>query len=143
MIDIIPAVPSDLDQLELKEIFEHKDALVCGKAVIRAGNPAFSIIADLKVIGVFGGTYLYPGVMEVFGLFSEEIKTHRFSFHKACLELVKGAFEKYNVHRLQIVVRADYREGQKWANVLGFLAEGTLRKFGPDKHDYIIYGRVI
>ena len=143
MVRIITAEAHHLDNLELKEVFEHKDALVFGKLHIGNGTPAITLVADDKVIGVIGGTFLFPGVMEAFGLFSDAIRKHRVSFHKRIKEVLDSAFANYKVHRIQIVVRSDYFEGQTWAENLGFQYEGTMKKYGPAMNDYHLYARTI
>jgi len=42
--------------------------------------------------------------------------------------------------RIQAKVRSDFDIGQNFVEHLGFKEEGTMRKFGPDGHDYKMYG---
>lgn len=141
MIKVTTALPCDVDGLELSEIFEHADALMYGKLAIMDGAPAFSIFDDDKLLGIVGGIYYFPGVAEVFALLSKDIKGSR-GFHKAVKTLVDGAFEEFKVHRLQMVVRADFTMGKKWASSLGFEPEGLMKKYGPNGDDYVLFGRV-
>ncbi len=141
MIKVIAALPEHCDSLTLSEIFEHKDALMYGKLAIMDGSPAFTILSDDKIIGIIGGSYFFPGVAEVYALLSNDIKGN-FSFHKAVKTIVDGAFEAFKVHRLQMVVRADFLVGQKWAESLGFEAECVMKKYGPNGDDYVLFARV-
>jgi len=137
MVKFITAEAHHLDELELREIFEHKDAILYGKLAVGSGTPAVTILDEFnKVIGVIGGTFLYPGVMEAFGLFSNQISKNRISFHKRIKEILDSAFVNYKVHRIQIVVRSDYFAGQAWAESFGFKYEGTMEKYGPNHDDY-------
>lgn len=144
MVKLITAEAHHLDSLELKEVFEHKDAIIYGKLHIGNGTPAITITDEGgKVLGVIGGTFLFPGVMEAFGLFSDDIKKHKVSFHKRIKEVLEMAFSNYKVHRIQMVVRSDYFEGQAWAEALGFTYEGTMVKYGPTMNNYHLYARTV
>lgn len=143
MIKFIPSKEQDIDDLELSEVFEHKEALLYGKLAIGQGSPAISIFNEKnKVIGIVGGMFLFPKVMEAFGLFSNEIKKYPKEFHKGVKEIANGAFDSFHVHRIQFVVRADFLEGQRWAEALGFEAECVMQKYGPNGDDYVLFGRV-
>jgi hypothetical protein len=142
MIKFIPSTMEHIDQLVLSEVFEHKDALMYGKLNIAEGSPAISIMNDDKVIGIVGAIFLFPKVMEVYGLFSDELKKNPVAFHKGMKTLADGAFANFHVHRIQIVVKADYLEGQRWAETLGFEAECVMPKYGPNGDDYVLFGRV-
>jgi len=142
MISFRQAVPSDLEDLELREVFEHKDALMYGKLAIGNNCPAYSLIGHGgNVVGVVGGTFLFPGTLEAFGLFSEEVRREKVSFHKTVTEILDKSYDLFRLHRIQIVVRSDYGDGKKWAESLGFLYEGTMKRYGPTGLDYCLYGR--
>jgi len=143
MVKLIPAIQSDFEHIKLKEIYEHKEWIIYGQHAIGSGSPGLSIVTDDgDILGVVGGIFIHPGVMEVFGLFGEDIKKHKLSFHKEVKLALEEAFEKHNVHRIQIVVRADYEQGIDWAHSLGFQFEGLMSCYGPTKKDYLLYARV-
>lgn len=144
MISFLPSKPEDLDHLELSDVFEHKDALMYGKLAIAQGSPAITIRdSSKKVIGILGGMFLFPNVMEAYGLFSKDIKKHKKEFHKGIKAIADNAFINFHVHRIQLVVKADYLEGQRWAETLGFEAETVMPKYGPNGDDYVLFGRTI
>ena len=48
---------------------------------------------------------------------------------------------KYDVHRLQTTVKADYEIGHKFAQWLGLEKEGLMKKY-LDDNDYYLYSRI-
>ena len=48
-----------------------------------------------------------------------------------------------NYHRIQASVRADFKAGVRFAEFLGFQAEGVMRKFDVAKTDYIRMARIL
>jgi len=47
--------------------------------------------------------------------------------------------------RIDITVRADFKEGHRWAKMLGFEIEnkpGILKQYGPEGEDHIAYVRI-
>ena len=46
-----------------------------------------------------------------------------------------------DLHRLQATVRDDFDIAKRFIEFLGFEREGTLKNYGPDKTDHIMYSR--
>lgn len=143
MTRIVQAQEKHLDMLELKSVFE-KDARANGRAHLLDGCPAYTVLNSKgKPVAILGGTFVNDGTIEVFGLLSDEMNTCGPSLHKEVKKLCDAAFTRFNVHRLQINVRADFLAGQRWVEHFGFKVEGLMEKFGADKEDYVLYGKVI
>lgn len=45
-------------------------------------------------------------------------------------------------NRLEATVDVGFKQGHRFARLLGFKAEGLLRKYAPDGHDHIMYARI-
>lgn len=58
--------------------------------------------------------------------------------HRRVLEFLNGL----DVARVETTVDDSFDAGHRWARMLGFNAEGLMRKFGPDGSDYQMYARV-
>lgn len=43
--------------------------------------------------------------------------------------------------RLEMIVKSDFKQGHRFAGILGFKREGTMKKFYKEQ-DYDLYGRV-
>lgn len=65
---------------------------------------------------------------------------------KVCYRVVKNflkyCFENNQYQRIQSVISPDLDAGESWMRHLGFTKEGTLRKFGPNNEDVVMYSRV-
>jgi len=114
---------------------------------IKLANDGNSFVVSLffnrQIIGIIGGTLIWPGVMHVWAILSEKIKECRKEFHKKSIDIMNIYFDSLKLWRMQMDVRADYNMGCKWAQSLGFKYEATLKKFGQDGSDYNLYARIV
>lgn len=100
----------------------------------------FSVVsADDTVIGIVGADIIFPRVAEVWSILTPLVRTYPFGFIKDIKTLLKC--DKFD--RLQMLVKASEPVHQKFAEYLGFLEEGTMRRTGYDGVDYLMYGRVL
>ncbi len=102
---------------------------------------AVTVFKDDSPIAIFGGIDILPGILQVWGLISDDVRKCPLGFHKAALHLLKAKFSG-GYRRVQMTVRSDFLCGWKWAKALGFQSEGIMRKYGPDGTDYILFSRV-
>ena len=61
------------------------------------------------------------------------------------LDLTRAAqkmFAEIGVRRLEFFVEVSFQQGHRWALMLGFQAEGTMRAFDTIGRDYILYSKV-
>lgn len=96
-----------------------------------------------EVIAVLAGYKPSHGVYEVFALISEATSRMPLEFHKKVLGLMDRWYHDRNVHRIQMSVRLGSEQEERWAKSLGFKREGLMRKYGPDRTDYWLYGRTV
>lgn len=108
----------------------------------KVNGPAFSLIADGVVISIFGGAFLWPGVVEIWALTTELVHKYPKAFHST----VKGILSIYpkilKVHRIQCTVHTDNKRAAKWIERLGFEKEGVYKMYGADKSDFIRYAKI-
>ena len=45
--------------------------------------------------------------------------------------------------RIETAVCEDFTQGHRWARLLGFVKEGTMKAYTPDGLDYALYARVV
>ena len=55
---------------------------------------------------------------------------------------VSDFLDRSDVDRIETGVRESFKAGHRWAKMLGFQAEGLMRRFGPDGSDYQMYARI-
>lgn len=108
-----------------------------GEMLAKAG-PAYTGIHGLDVV-ICAGVYLdIPQRGIAWALLSEKACAHMVS----CTRAVARFLAEYKVRRIQTYVETSFAQGHRWAGVLGFAREGTLKAWGPNGEDYDIYARV-
>lgn len=141
---IIPYRPDYFDLLEIRER-EIQSMGVIGDAkkrmdVLSQTGNCFIMLFDGRLLGVVGWFEFWPGVCEVFVLptiymskaglvFARAIKKHLYN-----LEKVK------KFQRIQVMAVKDKRH-TRWLTWLGFNIEGTLKKYGPNGEDFLMWAR--
>lgn len=131
----------DLIKLRAKDIYESErceDLVMAGIA----RNQVFCLASESNdPLSLFGYDSVWPGVATVWALTSKDLwqkpmivrELHRF---------ITDTMSTMRYHRVQMYVKCDYVEGQKFAEFLGFKLEGHMIAYGPDKADYFLYGKV-
>ena len=87
-----------------------------------------------------GGTMLHwPGRHMAWVYFNPDTRPHMLALTRAvvhALSKVRG--------RVEFTVRADFKQGHRWAKMLGFSVETPLLKqYGPEGEDHVGYVRFI
>lgn len=136
MITVIPFKPEHLEQIELKENFNQGE---CPKTIV---NTAFSVMDGETVLAILGGFPFVPGVIHWWSFLSKHIDRYPIEFHKTILKVLAWYEKNEKPRRMQFEVKADYVEGQRWAESLGFEREGLMRAWGPDGCDHYLYARI-
>ena len=92
-------------------------------------------------VAILGCVLCWEGVGEMWMLIDERARTVPVALTKSALRMC-DIFEIYlRLHRLQITVRKDDRRAVRWAQRLGFNAEGLMLKYGPDQSDFYLMAR--
>lgn len=142
MIRMRPATPEDFNAAVRQAIPEAYDQ----STILQNGLPpgaAFSLWYDEHLLAVIGTQHIWGGVVAVWAILTVEIYRYRVSLLRVLKQLLSFNMIDLNLHRVQIDVRADYAAGHRFAKALGFIAEGTMKKFGTNKEDYVLYARVL
>lgn len=124
-----------------KNVFSHVE-VASVKTMFNAPNSYMETIMLGNIpIAIIGMIHLWDGVAEAWTVTSEEVKLYPISFHKSVLSSLVHHEKLLGIHRTQMNVRADYEDGRKWAEALGFKEEGVMLKYGPDGKDFWRYAR--
>lgn len=102
----------------------------------------YSVVLGHKVIAIIGIVQDWKGVGTVWSVTSEHVRKVPIGFHKLIIAMIKAHEKIIGLHRVQMTVREDYEEGQKWAFHLGFKPEGVLHQYGPDRANHVIFSRL-
>jgi hypothetical protein len=103
---------------------------------------AFTVFNEGELVCSAGLAVLWPGVAEAWALFTplvKELTREMIRVLKRGLEELAGSLK---LHRIQTAVQADFLQGRKFIQVLGFKEEGHMEKYGADGADYFRYVRL-
>jgi len=128
--------PEHFSRIKLKEVMA-KDL-----GEISTCNGSVTFLVDDEPVAIFGGFFISQGVFQVWSLMSESVRKYPLAFHKSVKEMIDHWFERLNMTRMQMSVRVDHVEGARWAELLGFSCEGTMKKYGPTGDDHKLFARV-
>ena len=144
MIKIVPFAPEHLDQVEKRWCYaddEGIDSITLG--LYYSGNShLLSLVSDDGIVAILGGSLIWQGNMFFWAILSELVLKYPKDTHKTIKKLIESYARGLNLRRGQIDVRADFDEGNRWAEALGFEFEGTMKKYGPGGADHNLYARL-
>jgi len=147
MIEIIPFEPCHLDAFEINCTSQAAiDNLKKISGYLKQSGPCFTGVYKGKIIGCAGLSELWPGVAQAWAAVEKGFPM--FKVHKVVKQALTTLIESCKYHRVQANTPDDFEMGKKWlsgngkSKGLGFDVEVTLRKFGPDKSDFIQYVRL-
>ena len=147
MIEIRPTQYGDFDKIKAKECYggdplltSRHNNMVHEKAVVM-----HTIVESSTggVIGVIGFNKIWDGVVRAWAVFGEDVQKYPIAFHKMVLKLIEHYTFILKIWRIEITVLCGFKQGMKWAEALGFIQEGIMKKFGPNKADFYLYARVV
>jgi hypothetical protein len=142
MMKIIPFEIEHFDRMELMErTWQRRQDRPMFARYPKLG-PAYTLLTGDKPIICAGVAILGPGVGEAWALISKHLPDHPLSVYKGVKRVLEAIIDKQHLHRVQAVVKEDDQTSVRWIERLRFVREGILRQFGPDKTDYVIYGRI-
>jgi len=85
----------------------------------------------------------WEGVAEVCAYTTTDVEKYRIGFYRACIRGIDYCRDILGMHRLDAIVWGNYYRSIKWLLKLGFSVEGFRPKYGPDKEDATMLGRVM
>ena len=105
------------------------------------GN-AFTMFVDGKPVFAFGLVVLWDGVAEGWVMASQNIFDVKFLAARTILDKTVEVCKKNKIKRLQTSVKAEFKEGIRFATWIGFEIEGLKKNYGPDGSDYYQLARI-
>lgn len=108
-----------------------------GKMLETAG-PAFTAIYDEHVVACLGIIPQWENRAVAWGLIGIDAGRAFVSVHRA----VRRFLELQQYARIETAVSSEFEEGHRWAQLLGFQKEGTMRAYTPDGRDCDLYARL-
>lgn len=137
MIEIKTATPLDFDSIEPHPKIAESDKA----ALARCRNlPAYVASYNDEVLGVFGFTSIWDGVVEAWSITTPAVVKYPKAYYTVMKEILNAGIK--DVHRIQVTVSCDFTESVRCMERLGFIKEGELKKYGPSKKDFYMFGRI-
>ena len=106
------------------------------------GSLAVTAIANGRVLACGGILNIGPGLGYAWLFGSTYLHENLLWFTKSLRDWVGATEQILNLHRLQTVCHVADTQGINWVEHLGFVAEGTLRRYDAHQGDYIMYARI-
>lgn len=131
---IKPFVLSDIDDFNCRDLTWDT---VYSESLLAIPMVTYRVKGD--IVAIYGLRMIHDGVAEGFLYGDHRIKEHKIKFHLLTKKLVHFAMNKYNLHRLEIIVE---KSNLKWGLSLGFDLEATMRKWNKDKSDAYLLSKV-
>lgn len=82
-------------------------------------------------------------VAEVWVIMQRNANKHKLFMLKNIKKYLENIINEKNYQRIQASIRADFKDGIRFAEWFGMESEGLMRKYGPDGKDYLRLARII
>jgi hypothetical protein len=105
-------------------------------------GPSYTLLDGDKPIISGGVAIMWQGVGDSWMLVSKYVKKYPLSVYKTVSSIMEGIIERHKLYRIQTVIKEDDSTAINWIERLGYTREGVLRQFGPDRQNYLMYGRI-
>lgn len=138
---IVPFLPVHLEGIELQENQAWLTPHLSDQAYIGSlmnSGPSWTACHEGEVIGCGGFAWITDSCIRAWALVSKHAGPHMFSATRT----IRCMLEVSQTQRIEILIDADFPPAHRWAKMLGFEREGTLRKFGARGTDQDIYSRI-
>lgn len=144
MIEAVKYHPDHFDKIRRRDVYAGFSAMKESISSLMAVKSceALTLFDGDIVLAVFGYTFFHPKAIEFWGVTGEDIKTKPYEFHKFAKSLLRSVLVDLDLNRAQVLVKGDFTAGKRWAEVLGFVQESVMKKFGPNGEDYSMYVKV-
>lgn len=109
--------------------------------IIEQSNNAMTMVHDGRIITCAGFWTLWPGVCDVWQVPSIYVPAVSRAYGREMRRYILRLRETFGFHRIQTVSPNDELH-RRWLTWLGFEAEGLMKKYTLDKHDYLMWGKV-
>jgi hypothetical protein len=93
-------------------------------------------------LAVCNAVLVSQGVLELYSYVDKRVDQCAVRYGRAMRKIIERETARPDIHRLQLLVRADSQWAGRWANFLGFSFEGKLRSYGAQGEDHFLYAKV-
>ena len=140
MVELRPYRPCDLRHIQGRAYEKELDGVRYARQF--AKGPAWTIWDGNQRVVAAGVILYWQGVGEVWMYLSEWIYKHPQQFCRISKRQLNTVIKENDLHRIQAPICSDMPINIAFAEAMGFTKEATLRKYGPDGKDYIMYSLI-
>jgi hypothetical protein len=99
---------------------------------------AYTIADGAEIVAIVGLIMQWEGCARAYAFLGEKAGAHMIKVTRR----IRAYLQKCTIRRIEAAVQDDFDAGHRWAYLLGFKAEGWMRKYWND-HDALLYARVL
>lgn len=128
-------------KLNEQEATSYVNAFMSEKAIkaLENNEHSYSIFINGRLIACAGLVQFWHGRAEAWAMIDKDCRKEFVALHN----IVKRFLKACPVKRVEAVVDANFEQGHKWVNYLGFTIEAPLMKaYGINGGDCTLYSRV-
>ena len=103
-----------------------------------AAGPAYAMVKDGETIIMAGVSIFWKG--RAFGWAT--VSRQAGPYMRRITAEVRKFLESSDIKRIETAVDCRFDAGHRWADLLGFTYEGTMKAWGPQGNDFDMYARV-
>lgn len=140
-MNVIPFQPWHIREMRIQD----KQALIISLLpddffdVARNLGPALSAEVDGRIVACAGiGVIKEYNSGTLWACLAQHSGRHFVRLDRCARRLL----EIPRLRRIEATTEADFAQGRRWLELLGFQSEGIMRKYGPDGADHVRYARV-
>lgn len=145
MIELVDFKPEHVENIKKDDldtnIFSFIGSLDQRAIGYAAGGPAITLIDGDEVLATGGILKFWQGVGEAWLMVSPKGRTNMMSLYKYMESFMTLCGTKWGFHRVQASIYEKHNIAHKCAFRLGFIPEGSMVCYGPNKEMFIRYVR--
>lgn len=145
--NLVKVLPDAIDAISPKECYSLGE-LGCTKDLIKLSTMknkdsiCLGFTEGGKLLGVAGSYRVWAGSAQAWGVFDRAVDKFPKSLTEVCLSLILYAQKTQELKRISLTVREGFKKGDRFASVLGFEQEGSMKRYLPDGGDARLYARL-
>jgi len=104
---------------------------------------SYTALCQGQILGCAGIIPCWKGTADLWMFLGEEAFVKKKFILSIIGSLLNSFIEEYKLHRVQAIVKSDFCQGHRFARFFGFLPEGEMIAYGPNKENFVRYAKVI
>lgn len=138
---LVPFKPEHLKLLVLQDSQAWMQPMIEGPeygAALHTAGPCYTLTDGSSVAMCAGLVNMWENRAQAWSLMSAHAGRHMLKIAR----IMRGFLDLQDIRRIEAVVDADFVQGHRLIQILGFEREGLMRAYLPDGRDTVLYSRV-